>query len=197
MGEVETAAAGGGREIYAMPGAAPAGAVVRAVNLDRTDPPSVTSAKADGSFALNLAVTDGEELRFDWFQGDRHGEPRDARFVKDPTWYHVEPSTRFACVGLTPGYAVDFSGAAVQTLVVHNGCTDDVTVSLPRLRLGVTDFALATTLPVGIGVGENASLEVDFARSQATAREDILFFDVTLGAQTIRYPITLLAPAVP
>ena len=189
----------GGRTLFGDIGAAPAGSVVRVTNLDRKDPVVVSSAKADGSFNLGLEVLDGEELRFDWVRGTERGAPQDAHFVQGPRLdvYHVEPSRRFSCVGLSPGFAVGFDGGNEQSLVVSNGCASDITLSAPRLRLGLADFKLVTQLPASIAAGQSGTLDLSFTRSLNGAREDTLFIDVTSEGEVIRYPVTLHAAIAP
>ncbi len=190
--------AAGGRHIYGAPGAAPFNAVVRVTNLERTDPPAVASALGDGSFDLTLTVLGGEELRFDWQRDGVRGAPEDALFVADgDKAFHLVPSARFACIQLDPGFELDFSVVDTRLLTVHNGCTSDAVLATPRERVGATDFSFQTTLPITMGAGQSSDLSALFVRSQPSAREDTLFFDVTVGAQTVRYPVTAFAPASP
>ena len=85
----------------------------------------------------------------------------------------------------------EFAGSTAS-LTLENHCSD-ATLAQPRLRQGAGTLSVTPTLPVTIGAAENATLSVDFAPSGA-AREDVLFFDVSVGAETIRYPITLYVP---
>ena len=186
-----------GVHIYGLSGAAPSGALVRVTNLDGTDPPSTVNVQPDGSFDVVVNVTSGQELRFDWLRGAERGEPQDARFITMPSPFHLEPSQRFDCVKLTPGFSVDFGLALTQTLLVENECASSITLAAPRARLGLPDFALETALPIDIEPGLETTLGLTFTRAQTTAREDTLFFDVTRDGVAIRYPITLLAPAAP
>ncbi len=123
-----------GTHLYGSPGAAPSGALLRVTNLDGSDPPSAVSVLADGSFDVSLVVASGQELRFDWLRGDQVGAPQDAHFVNVPPPFRLEPSTRFACLTLTPGFVVDFRQAATQTLLVVNDCAAAVSLSTPRVR---------------------------------------------------------------
>ena len=189
--------AANGTHIYGSPGAAPVGAIVRVTNLDGKAPPSVANVVADGSFDVVLNVVSGQELRFDWLRGSERGAPQDAHFVVDAPTFHLEPSARFACVRLTPGFAVDFGITSLQTLVLGDDCAATVSLSGPRSRLGLPDFTLATALPLDVAPSGEAALSLSFRRSQTTAREDTLFFDVSNEGTIIRYPITLSAPASP
>ncbi len=189
----------GGREIYGAAGAAPPRSLVRATNLDRTTPVVVSNVAADGSFELGLAVLDGEEVRFDWVRGAERGAPQDAHFIVDQgaPFFHFESSQRLDCLQLTPEFVVDFGSSTLGSFAVANECSGDVSLQTPRFRLGLSDFELRTALPLTLAAHQSVTLELAFTRAQAGAREDTLFFDVVSGAQVIRYPITLLVPAVP
>ena len=182
--------------VFAQAGTVPAGAVVRVTNLDRTDVVAATNARADGSFEVAVDVNDGQELRFEWVQGSTRSAPADALFVEpDPAaiGFDIQPSARFDCLKLTPGFALDFGKATQATLLLENRCSDPLTLGNARTRLNLADFALPATLPPNVPVGESVSIDVDFTRGAVGLREDILFIDVTRAGTTIRYPITLRA----
>jgi hypothetical protein len=177
-------------------GNVPNGATVRVTNLDTTDAVVAGPGTPQGGFAVALIVTDGQELRFEWVNGAEHSAPADAIISRsDPLGqlFRLTPSARFACLALTPGFALDFSGMAQATLGIENGCDDAVQLSNPRSRLTLADFALPATLPADVPAGESTQISVDFTRGAAGLREDVLFLDVTLTGTTIRYPIALRA----
>jgi hypothetical protein len=171
----------------------PGGSIVRVTNLDRTEPVSATSAEANGSFAALVNVTDGQELRFEWVDGTTHSAPGDVIFrqAAPGAAFDLLPSPRFDCLKLSPSFALEYGGVTTATLSLENGCSDALTLANPRSRLTLTDYTLATTLPVQVAAQASRELRVDFARTAAGLREDVLFVDVTLADTTIRYPITL------
>jgi hypothetical protein len=179
-------------------GAVPAGAVVRVTNLDALEDASADNATDQGSFLVYVRALDGEELRFEWADGERRSAPADARVLApDPAAnaFQLQPSQRFDCLRLEPGFVLDFTGDAPEAaLTLRNDCDAAINLDNARSRLGLADFALPDNLPLDIAPGDSAELVVAFARSAASLREDILFVDVTLDAATIRYPITLRAP---
>ncbi len=120
---------------------------------------------------------------------------RTARFVPEQASYHFESSPRFACLKFVPGLALDFGEVTEQSLRVQNECAFDVSIATPRTRLGLTDFALQSPLPLEIPARGVAELGIAFSRTQPGAREDTLFVDLAGNEQQIRYPVTLLAPA--
>lgn len=182
--------------IEAATGNVPNGATVRVTNLDSTDPVVAGRGNAGGGFEVDLIVTDGQELRFEWVNGAEHSAPADAIISRPDALgqtFQIAVAPRFACLKLSPGFALDFGDSGHATLGIENGCDDAVTFSNPRSRLGLTDFALPATPPPDVAAGESAKLDVDFTRGAAGLREDVLFLDVTLAGETIRYPITLRA----
>ena len=193
--ELVSAPEGDSRHIAGKRGTAPPGAVLRVTNLDQQNPPSVVNVRPDGSFDVIIGVSSGEELRFDWALGGEQGAPQDARVIDDATSFHLEPAARFACVKLMPGSSLDFAAGATQRFIVRNDCSSTVSLSAPRTRLGSPDFALNTALPLTVPSAESASLDLSFTRAQSGAREDTLFIDLANDGTTIRYPITLRAPA--
>lgn len=182
--------------IRAATGNVPPGAAVRVTNLDSTDAIVAGSGNAQGGFEVDLIVTDGQELRFEWLDGATRSAPSDAIISRsDPLGqtFAVTLAPRFACLKLVPGFVLDFSGHTRATLGVENGCDDAVTLRNPRSRLAMPDFTLPATPTDAVAPGESTEIGVDFTRAAAGLREDVLFFDVTLAGRTIRYPITLRA----
>jgi hypothetical protein len=175
-------------------GNVPAGATVRVTNLDDTSPVVAGPGNPQGGFQVDLIVTDGQELRFEWVNGREHSAPADAIISRpDPLRpeFDLIIAQRFACLKLSPGFALDFSDETHATLGVENDCTEAVTFANPRSRLALPDFALPATPPSDVAPGASTQIDVDFTRSAAGLREDVLFLDVTLAGETIRYPITL------
>lgn len=188
---------GNNEEIVGGPGAVPARATVRIINLDQPMAAAAVDALDNGSFRIAVFVTSGQELRFEWVDGQRRSAPADAFFIKaDPMQpgFELQPSPRFDCLTLSPPHALEFSEAGSATLTITNDCDDAVTLANPRARIGLPAFTVPTELPA-LTSGESSELVVDFdGGNPAALDEDTLLFDVTLGADSIRYPITLRAP---
>lgn len=177
-------------------GNVPIGATVRVTNLDTTDAVVAGPGTPEGGFEVDLIVSDGQELRFEWVNGTEHSAPADAIISRSNPLgqdFRLALAPRFACLKLSPGFALDFSGTTHATLGIENGCTDAVQLNNPRSRLTLADFALPATVPADIPAGESTEIAVDFTRGAPGLREDVLFIDVTLAGTTIRYPITLRA----
>jgi hypothetical protein len=184
------------QELDGEPGAAPGNAVVRVTNLDGTDQAYATTAFADGHFAITLPVKLGDELRFDWLLGADRSQPVDALYLEDPNGrFRLQPSPRFDCVKLTPGFVLDFGTAqnATLSLQVQNSCPAELSIDSHALRRNLPDFSCSTATPLTFASGMSATLDVSLARTSNAAVEDTLFFNLTQGGTTIRYPVTLSA----
>jgi hypothetical protein len=179
-------------EVYE--GRLPANSTVRVTNLDRMSATVAVDVAEGLSADLIISVTDGEELRFEAITPEQRSQPGDAIFVLDDALsgaFHLAPSERFTCLKLEPGYRLDLAGATQVTLSLENACEGSVTLDNARRRLALPDFALESALPIEVAPATSTELSVSFASAAAGVREDVLFFDVTLDAVTIRYPITL------
>jgi hypothetical protein len=182
--------------IEAASGNVPQGATIRVTNLDTTDPVVAGISTINGGFEVDLIVTDGQELRFEWVSDTERSAPADAIISRpDPNaqTYGLRIAPRFDCLKLSPGFVLDFDGTTHATLGIENACTSAVQLANPRSRVALTDFALPATVPATVPVGESTQISVDFTRATPGIREDVLFLDVTLADTTIRYPITLRA----
>jgi len=182
--------------ISAATGNVPDGASVRVTNLDTIDPVVAGVGNTQGGFEVDLIVTGGQELRFEWVNGAERSAPADAIVSRaSPTaqLYELNLAPRFECLQLSPGFVLDFGAQAQATLGVENACDEAIELSNPRTRLALADFGLPAELAQALPAGESRQLTVNFARAAAGLREDVLFIDITLAATTIRYPITLHA----
>jgi hypothetical protein len=182
--------------IEAATGNVPDGASVRVTNLDTTDPIVAGIGTVNGGFQVDLIVTDGQELRFEWVRETERSAPADgiiSRANPEAQTFSLTPAPRFDCLKLSPGFVLDFEGTTHATLDIENACTGAVQLANPRSRVALTDFALPATLPANVPAGQSAQISVDFTRTTPGIREDVMFLDVTLAGTTIRYPVTLRA----
>jgi hypothetical protein len=174
--------------IAGAPGAATPGATLRALNLD-LDLPAVSATVApDGSFSSSVLASAGNELRFQAVLEGMRSAPADLLYTSQGG-DQLTPSPRLDCLRLTPGFDLDLPASGSARLRIENSCAGAATLASPRFRSGGR-FALDTSLPLEIPAGGEGNLDV---RLTSPAAEDVLFFDVTQGTQTLRYPIGLFA----
>jgi hypothetical protein len=176
------------------PGAVTPGSLVRVLNLDATSAAVSAQADADGAFELTVLVSEGDELRVQAAEGNQHSEPVDLVYTLEGSSDVLTPSPRHACVVLQPGLELRFSEAEPRPLRVLNDCAEPLDISDPRFRLGGGEFELDSELPIVIPSASEATLDVTLLAAPPPAREDVLFLELSLGAETIRYPIGLFAP---
>jgi len=175
------------------PESAPAGAIVRATNLDVLSPTALAAATRDGSFVLRLPVNEGDEIRLDWLTDSVRSPPTDVVVTIGASPSGVALARRFDCLALTPGFSLSFDTGS-EVLDIRNGCAAAISVSNARLRSSLRDYSVSSALPLLIEPGETGQIAVDFTRSEIGRREDILFLDISQGAELIRYPITVTTP---
>jgi hypothetical protein len=180
--------------IAGLPGAATPGAIVRVLDLDSRDPAVSTTAASDGSFTLTVPVRSGHELRLQAQLESARSAPVDLTYASVELADTLEPSPRYECVTLEPGFELDFAGSVSRSLRVRNSCGSPIVLAAPRFRLDSADFELTTTLPRTLAPGSDALLELTLLSATPPAREDVLFVDLSLAEQVLRYPISLYAP---
>jgi len=170
------------------PGAASPGSLVRVQNLDATGPAITTQAAGDGSFALTVLVTSGDELRLSAVRDGARSAPVDVVFRRVDDADTLEPSPRHACVRLEPGFELPFDAPGERTFQIHNDCSEALELAAPRFRLDV-GFELTSALPLGIEAGGEGSLALRLPSLPTASLEDVLFVDVALGDVVLRYPL--------
>lgn len=172
------------------PGAAPPHSSVSVTNLDSTEPPIVTTAKSDGSFVVNVPMQLGDVLRFEAVTSSGRTPPSDGLMPLEPGG-SLRPAPRHSCLSLEPGFSLDFTDKSAVTLVLNNGCDEIIAVTNPRFRTETVSFGWVTEFPLQIPAESSATLELEHTPTRGDAREVVLFLDVTLAGETLRYPITL------
>jgi hypothetical protein len=170
------------------PGAASAGAVVRVLNLDLALPAVSATAAADGSFAISVLASAGNELRFQAVRQGQRSAPADFLYSSE-AGDQLTPSPRHDCLTLSAGFDLDLPPSGAAVLQLRNGCSEPITFDAPRFRSGGA-FTLDTPLPLVVPAGGVGELAV---RLTADAAEDVLFVDATRATRTLRYPIGLFS----
>jgi hypothetical protein len=198
---IDVSRVGNGGEVYPLTGpapialvgdvgAAPPHATVRVLNLDDTRDAVATTADADGRFSLGIIANAGDELRFEARTNDGFSEPVDARVEGDLSGVVV--SQRPDCFVLESGYALEVTPGATGTVRLTNECTGDLSVDEVRLRLGNAGFGSDVTTPLSLAPNESATVNVQLTPGAMPA-QDVLFLDVAISGQAVRYPVSLRA----
>jgi hypothetical protein len=174
--------------------------VVWAVNLDRTDPPTVVDVAADGSFELALLGTTGDEVRI---QARRDTERSDPRDYVVPDQGDLIPAARplFDCLPapleLDLGELSVGAPAAVRALDLASTCADAVTLQTIDLRAPAPAFTLQSSpVPIALGTNQTESIQVSFAPTMPGPSEEILLVEITAPV-TDRRAVTLFGRGAP
>lgn len=182
-------------------GAVTPGSIVRVLNLDETSAAVSAQADADGAFQLTVMVSSGDELRIQAVQGSVRSEPVDFIHGGLASVDALVPSPRHPCVVLQPGLELRFADLELRSaelgprpLRVLNDCADPLSLADPRFRLDAGEFDLDSELPLTVAPASEATLDISLLQLPPPAREDVLFIDLSVGGETIRYPIGLYAP---
>jgi hypothetical protein len=183
-------------QIIGEPGAGPGGQVLRVTNLDDVQAPIDVDIAADGSFSLQIAAGQNDELRFHTRDGRNRAAPVDI------IWSRAELVTpeRIACLVLVPLQQQDFgfvdvgAAPAVHTFSLQNDCQQTVQVTAARLRRTVSDYAVgagAPPLPSDVAPGEGLSWDLELVPTDTGDTEEIFLLELSHDGSVVRYPITL------
>jgi hypothetical protein len=182
--------------IVGEPGAGPAGHTLRVTNLDEQGAPVDVVIAGDGSFELEIAGDQADELRFHTRLGRARGIPVDIVWAEALI---AEPA-RVDCLELVPLQQQDFdfvdvgAPAAVRTVELRNDCGETVPITAARLRRSASAFAIgadAPMLPAELAPGAALSWTLELAPAAAGDVEEIFFLELEYDASSVRYPITL------
>jgi hypothetical protein len=163
-------------------------------NLDSSLAPLATTTRSDGSFIVNIPMDLSDELRFEAITSSGRTPPSDGR-ISDIPGAALRSGRRHSCLSVEPGFSLDLTGQNTGDVALRNECGDAISLDNARFRTEGSDFTLITEFPVEIPPGESATLELAHVPAGGSASEVVLFVDVTLSGETLRYPITLYANA--
>jgi hypothetical protein len=174
----------------AQPGTATPGSSVSVTNLDTVAAPVTTTAAADGSFNIVVVVSPGNEVRFQASLDKRRSAPRDVRFSPNALTKVERP----ICIGVNPDYALNFAAdERTKRVDFTSNCATPATLQNPRFRAPAPVFELQSSLPSTLTPAGLATLDVNVSALVSGPVEDVLFVDLVLGSEIVRYPITLFA----
>jgi hypothetical protein len=171
-----------------------ANAEVRILNLDATDPVITAPTDAEGGARFAFTGSDGDVIRMQIATDTRRYEPADYVLGSAGGKNTLVRIDRPTCLAFEPGLEIDFDTSLAQ-LSVYNDCAEALSLAEPRLRVGTlgTDFELVTLMPVEIGGGLSAGIEIRITQTASRPSEDVLFLDADVGSEQLRYAIGLYA----
>lgn len=176
------------------PGSTLANAEVRILNLDDTEPVVIAPTDAEGGARFAFTGSDGDEIRMQIATDTRRYPPADYVLGSSGSKNTLLRIDRPTCLGFEPGLEIDFDTSLAQ-LSIYNDCADALSLAEPRLRVGTlgNDFEVVTLMPVEIGGGLSAGIEIRMPQTASRPSEDVLFLDADVGSEHLRYAIGLYA----
>lgn len=176
------------------PGAAsPAGALLRAFNLDADVAPVETLVETDGSFEVELVITAGQEARLQVVAEalDARSAPLDVVIGPHGSTPTPAPRPLAGCLELTPAAELDLADAAA--VLVRNRCGAAVQLEQPALRRPVTGLEVGAGLAWPATLADGDELAIDVQAEAGFATEDVFFVEAS-SPQRDRRPITFVPP---
>lgn len=175
------------------PGAVDAkGAIVRAYNLDDAQAPVEALVGEDGSFELDVFLSDGDELRLQVHgQDGARSKPLDV--LVPQCGQPLVASTRALgeCLLLAPSAELEVSAAGAVR--VENRCSASVQLEQPSLRRSIAGLQAGqgATWPATLAPG--SALTVQITLQPSDVFEEIVFIEASTP-QHDRRPVTVFAP---
>jgi len=179
------AVAGGTLTLQGAAGAAPPHATILVTDLDATTAAVATSAAEDGRFAITVPTNDGDEQRLVALVDGVRSRPFDFKSVANA----LVESPRPSCLTVTPGLLASVRANSKVSFKFENSCNGVVTLQAPRSRTGDAAVSFDTQFTASIASGASASFVVNVAASAAPTLDEVVFIDVAVEGQTIRYPL--------
>lgn len=171
----------GGDQIRVQPGSQ-----VWAINLDQPSvPPAITTAMADGRFALGTMGTANDRIRILARAEDKHSPPLDLVVLVErarvpPAFVTMATGLQLPCFSVTPTESLELSGSEGE-LTLRNQCSGALEITKASLRFGDRGITLGD-VPPSIAPGEQVTLTFqDSAGPGASERLDILLLEVDAG----------------
>jgi len=183
-----------GLNIHGQPGAAaPAGALVRAHDLDGDFPAAQALVEEDGSFLIELATTAlTVEVRLQVISHEARSVPVDVIVDANQTALAPAPRPLAHCLHLTPEAELDV--AEGEQVLVSSSCADDVQISEPYLHRAPAGIVVGaeSSWPVTLASGESVAVSVE--TDAAFVEEAIFFIAASTAEHDDRRPITVVPP---
>jgi len=172
--------------------ASPAGATVRAYNLDSTNSYVETTVAEDGSFELVVPAEPGDEIRIQVIAEGARSQPTDAE-APPLEGVDAQPGAVAgavdACVQIDPPAELVLA-AESGVIEIRNACATDVAVAAPTTRIDPSALAVGAgaVWPATVLPGESLSVTVEMVAG-AAFDEEIVF--LWIGTTPERTAITV------
>jgi hypothetical protein len=181
-----------GPTIIGDPGAAsPAGADVRAIDLDTEAARAAARIEDDGSFEIELEIHDGDVVRLQVVGDDVRSEPIDVLVADLGTTLEPVVPPLGDCLILEPAEEIDL--AEGRRVAVDNDCGREVVIEQPTLRLPIAGIEIGADLAWPLSLADGDSVDVRVEAEPGFATEDVFFIEAS-APEHDRRPITFVPP---
>jgi hypothetical protein len=185
---------GTARTIKGGPGAVePAGAILRATNLDSDFPVVQREVEDDGSFELTIELEfiDESEIRLQVIDDEVRSDPVDVVLSLDDNSIELAQRALDDCLILDPSLELDLEES--ESIAVSNDCGEDVVLEPPRLRRAFPGVQVGAehSWPLVLGDGESIEMSVDF---EPDSDGELVVFLEASSPESDRRPVTLVFP---
>lgn len=166
------------------------GATVRIYDLDNDLPAAEGLVKPDGSFSVEVFLTDGDELRLQVIADIGRSDPIDAIATECGKSLQLSTHALGDCLLVSPQAELDL--AKGKSLEVTNHCTSSVQIEAPTARVAVPGLSVGqgATWPALLAPGSSVQVQVSF--QPGSVAEEIVFIEASTPQQD-RRPITVIA----
>ncbi|WP_437963021.1 hypothetical protein WME76_44855 (plasmid) [Sorangium sp. So ce119] len=180
------------------PGSASNADEVWAVSLDKAAPPAIAEVGADGSFALRLEASLGDEVRVQARRGEQRSAPADLVVAQGVLKRAPRPLSD--CFDVAPELELPDTAVgevSIGVVRLEHDCAEPLAIDAIALRAPSADLAVqGGAAPVVLAPGEPLDVSVEFRPSASGLREEVLLIEASSPATT-RRAITLFGRGVP
>ncbi|MBN1610553.1 MAG: hypothetical protein JW940_28240 [Polyangiaceae bacterium] len=158
----------------------PPGGVVRAFNLDDTEPLVDADVSDDGSFELELSAKQGDEVRLEVIGLEASSGPSDLTIVElGAALEPVEPPL-VDCLGLSPGGLVFLAPQQKGEIEVVDYCGQGIELAEPRLRTDRDYLEIGGDLGWPVTLEKNEPITIQVRATEGEPGDEyVLFLEAT------------------
>jgi len=180
-----------GPTIVGSAGAAePAGALVRAYNLDSELDSEEGVIEEDGGFEIDLPIEAGDEVRLQVIADDVRSNPVDLVVGPDGSSLSLVERPLGHCLTLDPAAQLDLVESGAVRVTNHCGSEARIERPRPRRPIDALELGEGVTWPATVPDGDSITVNV---RAEPGFDEDLFFIEAS-APESDRRPITLVPP---
>lgn len=170
-------------------GAATAGSVVRAFNLENSSPPVQATVQDDGSFLVRIRADSGDEVRLQAMTSEARSEPIDIIIGFSSGSVQLAERALGHCLFLTPESVAEIN--EIQSVTIENQCEHEVTIETPVMRRPLQEVTVGQGIDWPFILSPNEEIIIEITVEPTWITEEILLIEIS-DPEYDRRPITLI-----